>query len=488
MAQVLLTSEVTDDQRDCLLTLRNSGTHLLALLNDLLDISQIEAGHLKLVQDEFDLQGTARDVVDVLSKEAEKKGIRMGFDTMIAAQSTFVGDSDRVRQIVFNLLGNSVKFTGEGGSVTLRMAAETRDNGKDGVLIEVIDTGVGMTPDQKKIIFQEFTQASVETRNKYGGTGLGLAISLKLVRAMEGTLDVESQVGKGSTFSVWLPGLMGPGPSIETGTAKDGSWSVLLYEPKGKNALLNCATAAGLNAVKYETRAKLERAVEGDTNSAVLLDRPDNLGSDNEKYDEHFDDTLSRTKRKVVILGREHPWVRKLNRNRLVSFPAFPTSDELLGAVVGGKTMVIGVPEEDTPSPQLSREASRREIRDLRVLVAEDNPVNQKVIMRLLRPFPCEVILAGNGKEAVQLAAEHELDLIFMDCLMPEMDGLEATKVIRSTGATMPIFAVTANASTDDRDACLASGMTGFLTKPIRTELLGKVIAECRSSLACPAK
>jgi len=472
MAQVLLTSDLTDDQRDCLVTLRNSGTHLLALLNDLLDISQIEAGRLDLINENFDIQGTARVVVDVLCKEAGDKGLLMKFESTLPPGSTFLGDSDRVRQIIFNLLGNSVKFTSS-GHVAISLQREVRGS-EDGVLIKVTDTGVGMTPEQQQIVFQEFTQANTQTRRKFGGTGLGLCITRKLSAKMNGTIELESEYGKGSTFRVWLPGLEVP-KSDSKGTTGD---SVIIYEPDGKDSLLECAKAAGLSPTRLTKKMELESVVKsGPRNLTVVLDRPYVNDAEESSYSKTLDEALKINGAKIVTIGRHHPWVKVVEKRSLRILPTFFTSDELKDAITDDPKTTEA--EEPEPEETLSIDNGR----NLRVLVAEDNPVNQKVILRLLRPLPCEVIIAGNGEEAVRLASEHELDLILMDCQMPIMDGTEATKIIREAGSTIPIVAVTANASTADRDECLACGMTGFLTKPIRMEQLKKVVHDCRNSL-----
>jgi CheY-like chemotaxis protein/anti-sigma regulatory factor (Ser/Thr protein kinase) len=395
-----------------------------------------------------------------MRQETNSKGLAVTFDTSVPAGAVFTGDSERLRQVVFNLLGNAVKFTSEG---IVGLKIEPRENnGVSGISIHVYDTGVGMNPEQQKLVFEEFTQANNEIRRKYGGTGLGLSICRKLVRAMQGNLSLESEVDKGSTFSLWIPGLQNP----EETKSDSPHPSVGLYDtrcPTAVQTLANGIKAAGRNVVTYSDAEQMKDLVGREKTQTIVVARQTEGEDINAWLLEFLKQDVSR---RLIAVGGSRRLMREFSPDQVIDVPDFPTSDELDAALAAKKRQ----------KKPFRKHSSQEDAQILQVLIVEDNLINQKVMTKFLTRFPCEVMVANNGQEAVDLVSRiNNLDLIFMDCQMPIMDGMEATKIIRANGNHIPILALTANASTSDRDECLEAGMDGFLTKPVSMESIAKV-------------
>jgi PAS domain S-box-containing protein len=405
MAQSLMASSLTDEQREDLLTLQNAGTHLLSLVNDLLDFSRIEAGHLVLEKETFNIQETVTSVLDVQLGDADRKGIELIYDTKIPPGSRFEGDSDRVRQIVFNLVGNALKFTDE-GSIEVLLEPEERD-AIIGVAIHVTDTGIGMTADQQKDIFADFTQADSGTRRKYGGSGLGLSICKKLVNAMKGTMAVQSDSNRGSKFSVWIPGLT-IAHSNEVISWCSPLDPIDMYQAEGTHLLARCLERLGCVVRRYQREDEFLSAI-ADNKSFVVLGRK---SAQNAKLMELL--AQKKDSIRIIVVGR-------CSRAILGTFPAdhrplvlphFPTSDEVLSALSGRILLCRHV--DDTAADLIGNTTDE----PLRVLIAEDNRVNQKVLLRLLSRLPCTSTIVSDGSEAVKACEQRQFDLILMDYCM----------------------------------------------------------------------
>ena len=468
MAEVLQNTKLTEDQQDCVATLSNSGKHLLSLINDILDFSQIEAGLVAITNSDFSVQETVREVVNALQLGAKSKGIAITFDTSISPGAKFLSDPERTRQIVFNLVGNAVKFTSE-GTVNVSLSVEERD-GLHGVRVAVQDTGCGMAKENLVRIFEDFTQASCEVRNKYGGSGLGLSISKKLVAAMGGTIEVDSELHIGSTFTVWLPGIV-PQTLWHVSPGQANS-KVLLYEnqpPKeegedtDRGSLAHAIRATGRTVTKVSNLELFEEAFKKMPSQKVVCSLEEN-DSDMAELLFKFNPSM------LIDVGRNlDPDDEKWQSRKLISLPPFPTTDEMDKAFNN----------QSTAKPVFSRDYALSKLgRDLRILLAEDNPINVKVMRRLLSRYPCKVEVACNGTEAIEKAKSGGTwDLILMDMLMPECDGVDATRQIRTFDTRTHIVALTANATTEDRDNCLASGMNDFMSKPVSIDTLGRTLA-----------
>jgi len=358
MAQLLLHTPLSDEQATRVQMLRKSGESLLRIINDVLDFSKIEAGKLSIESHPFDLCAVLEEVRETLASAADVVGPTLAVEIDPLCPRHVMGDAGRIRQVLFNLVGNAIKFTDRG---EVRVSASvSNEAGVTGVRLCVTDTGIGIAPETLQRLFAPFTQADATTTRKRGGTGLGLVISRKLCEMMGGTLSVTSAVGQGSTFWVTLP--LAPAPDRGDGTT-------VRTTPSGANG-------------------------------------------------------------------------------------AVPPAD----------------PHSTDP-------------RGVRVLVAEDNMINQVVAVSLLAHLGCTVDVAADGREAVRRWSEGAYDLIFMDCQMPEMDGMEATRAIRASereGSRIPIVALTANAMSDDREACLAAGMDDHISKPVSEEALLGALALAR--------
>jgi two-component system, sensor histidine kinase and response regulator len=344
-----------------------------------------------------------------------------------------------------------------------------------------------MTKDQQGLIFDQFRQASNEIRRKYGGSGLGLSISKKLVAAMSGTLTVESELDRGSTFTMWLPDNIDPGdqprahPLVST---------VLLYEAPiladntSKTFLSSGIKAAGRDVHHVWEAELLESAFDKfSPDTIVVATRPNSR-------DSALDDVLSFLRTvldrnpALLVIGIDKSLSKwdvsgNFKAKQICRLPLFPTSNEFKEAFDTRR-----LKESPTLAKHIEEVASNCRMNPLRVLVAEDIVINQKVIVKLLSRLPCTVDIANDGAEAVELAGMHKYDLILMDCVMPVVDGLEATRIIRRRDKTTPIVALTANATTDDRRTCLQAGCSDFMPKPVSFDLLCTIFAKISKNSA----
>ncbi|QQP88644.1 response regulator [Skermanella sp. TT6] len=494
MTGLLLDTALTGDQRYYAETIRESGEALLAIINDILDFSKIEAGHLELEEAEFSILDEAEAVVELLAPRALSKGIEIVSFVPPRLHRLVRGDPGRLRQILLNLVGNAVKFT-EKGVVSLQVidlagpGPESGDHGAGevaGVRFVVDDTGIGIPPEAMGRLFRHFSQVDSTTSRRYGGTGLGLVISKRLVDLMGGTIGVESTVGRGSTFWFELP-------LPRTGlvpAARQADWSVLAgrrvlivddtavnrdvmarqLAPWGVDTRTAVSAADGLMILRQASRA-------GQPLDAVLLDHnmPEMSGID------------------LLAILRADPRLRDLKVILCSSSGVGSLKDELVGVVVDGLlhkplrhatlltrlAELLGGAAPDGPDPAAAPAETAAPARRLRILVAEDNQVNQQVATGLITRLGHRVDIAANGREAVEAICNLPYDLVLMDVQMPEMDGYEATAAIRRLKggrAEVPIIAMTANAMEGDPQKCLAAGMDDYLPKPVDRRKLANAI------------
>jgi two-component system, sensor histidine kinase and response regulator len=484
MTGLLLDTPLSAEQRTFVETVRASGEALLSIINDILDFSKIEAGRLTLETVDYSLRGVVDDTLDLLSERANSRGIELVSFVPRGVPDGIRGDPARVRQILTNLVSNAVKFT-ERGSVTVHVHADPPAAGDPMIRWEVRDTGIGLSPEQQDRLFQAFSQADSSTTRKYGGTGLGLAICRQLVELMGGQIGVESELGVGSTFWFTLPlqlaaertyGPLDPDPAL-------AGVRVLLVEahPTARAALLDQLDAWGLDVTVSEESADAfirlgDAARAGKPLRLVILDG-------------HLQETDG------LELARALGELDELSATKLILLTGLMERNLAAAAREAGIAAVITKPVRHHALHQalylaLGLGVSARDpgaMRDLmpapdarpraraRVLLAEDNPVNQKVATRMLENLGHLVDVVGNGLEAVNAARQLPYDIILMDCQMPEMDGYGATMEIRRLeGAARhtPIVAMTANAMPGDRERCLAIGMDDYVSKPIRVKEL----------------
>jgi CheY-like chemotaxis protein len=480
MSGLLLDTPLTEDQRDFATTIRDSGDSLLTIINDILDFSKIEAGRMDIERHPFDLRECVESAMDLIGPRAAEKHLDIAYVFEGEVPAALDGDVTRLRQILLNLLSNSVKFTDK-GEVVLSVRAEGDEQTGDGSLLHftVRDTGIGLSAAGLSRLFQKFSQADSGTTRKYGGTGLGLAISKLLAELMGGTMWAESAgPGLGSTFHFTMRCVPAELPQ---GQRRD----FLGQQPQlaGKRILVVDDNATNRRILALQT-AKWGMVVQ-DTEfpeQALLMLKAE--GYDLAIVDMHMPGMDGAAlAQKIREAGHKLPLVLFSSLGRKEA------SDSLFTATLAKPlrqsqlfdTLVSLLAHEDTPkaAPTTAKprmDAQMAERHPLRILLAEDNVVNQKLALRLLQQMGYRADVASNGIEAVECVARQPYDVVLMDVQMPEMDGLEATRRIVArwpSPAKRPrIVAMTANAMQGDREKCLAAGMDDYVTKPIRVEAL----------------
>jgi PAS domain S-box-containing protein len=497
MTELALDTVLTPVQREYLTLVKKSADSLLTLLNDILDFSKIEAGKLELDHSSCSLRDNLGDVLHTLALRAHKKGVELACVVAPDVPDSLVGDPVRLRQVLINLVGNAIKFTDE-GEVLVRVAVRTRRGDDVALHIAVSDTGIGIPADQQRQIFEPFSQGDNSLTRKYEGTGLGLAISARLVEMMGGLLRVESEVGKGSTFhfDAWFR--LGQEPAEVLWPAepeKLRGLPVLVVDDNSTNRriLAEMVSHWGMQPSVAESGPMaldlLDQARQaGRPFAVILLDArmPEMHGL------------------RVAELIRSRPEEKGAIILLLSSASAPGDADpsRVLGVAA---CLVKPIKQADlrsailsalgTPVPAAAAENGRalaqpsRPRRQLRVLVAEDNPVNQRLAAIQLQKQGHTVALASSGTEALVALERQPVDLVLMDLQMPGMDGLEATRRIRQregAGPHIPIIAITAYAMKGDRERCLAAGMNGYLIKPVRGEDLLRALEAAIPAAAEP--
>jgi PAS domain S-box-containing protein len=498
MTGLLLDTGLTPEQREYAETVRSSGEALLAIINDILDFSKIEAGQLNLELTDFDVRRSVEEVVDLFAAQARAKGLELASLVYQDVPSVLRGDPGRLRQILTNLVGNALKFT-EHGEVVVR--AHLLEETDETVLLRcaVMDTGIGMTPEQQTQLFQPFRQADSSTTRKYGGTGLGLAICKRLVELMGGEIGIESAPGQGSTF--WFTARLG---SSTTAPLADPAAADL----RGKRVLVVDDNATSRQIVHYQVLSWGMRngmAVDGQSALAELRDAqhggtPYDVaildmampGMDGLELAQAIKADPALAAIKVVMLTSISPGERGVDEATWqAAIDAFLTkpvrSSQLYNSLVrvlsgsgGQRTHTTDVTARGGAGPSGARCPDQRRGR---VLVVEDNAVNQRVAVRMLETRGYRVDAVANGREAVDTLAHIPYDLVLMDCQMPEMDGYAATAEIRrreraqgTAARRTPIIAMTANALKGDAEKCLAAGMDDYLPKPLTAQHLEAIL------------
>jgi CheY-like chemotaxis protein len=478
---------------------KSSADSLLLLLNDILDFSKIEAGKLDFETIDFRLRDTLDDTLKTLGVQAQKKGLELACSVLHDVPDGLRGDPTRFRQIVVNLLGNAVKFTSQGEVV---IVVQTQDVSEEEVVLHfaVRDTGVGIPLEKQQVVFEAFTQTDSSTTRKYGGSGLGLAISSRLINRLGGKIWVESQPGRGSTFHFTarfqLQKLSSRRYAPLAAEALRGT-PVLVVDDNATNRRILQemllawkmkpeSTESGSEAINILKRAD----AEGSPFSLILLDAqmPDMDGFSTVKRIKQ-DERLAKS---AVIMLTSAGFRGDSARCRELGIDGYLTKPIKRSDLLEAIKLVLGSETGHEASTSLVTLHSLREQRArLKILLAEDNRVNQVLAVRLLEKRGHEVTVAGNGLEALEALDQQVFDLVLMDIQMPEMDGFEATAAIRKgemkSGKHIPIVAMTAHAMAGDRERCLEGGMDDYITKPIRLELLLDALRRC-SLLAATEK
>ena len=494
-------TDLTEHQKDYLRTIESSAKHLLAIINNILDFSKLEAGRLSFEKIPFSLRDTVYDTVNLLLPTVYEKNIDLSVDIDSGVPDLVVGDPLRLQQILTNILGNAVKFTNQ-GSVTLTMSSSGLVSPNSEILIEaqVSDTGIGISPSQLKTIFRPFTQANASISRTFGGTGLGLVITAKLLSKMGGSITVKSNIGKGSRFSMSIPLATAPVEAERIALpARLAECQVLLVDRDdwSRISYANMLSSIGASPIAVQDPDSIPSIASGRPAAAVISlcttsPVPELRG---------IAALLPRGIPVIALLNSQDNTVieelRKTGASAVLPKPARVTA--LRNALASAAQKKDGTSAGSVAAPQAEdthhaaaapakdagteRKAPAADLIPCRVLAADDNPANLKLMSIMLSAIVTGPVMAASGEEAVSIAGERKLDLILMDIQMPVMDGVSAMKAIRSGGgpnADTPVIAVTALAIPEERQRLLDLGMNGFLTKPVEEESLLEIVKAAR--------
>ncbi len=477
MTGLLLDTKLDKEQHEFVDTIRTSGSHLLSIINDILDFSRLDGGVIEFEHYAFDVRTCIEESLELVAPMAAEKGIELCLVAQPQIFSSIMGDAGRLRQVLVNFVGNAIKFT-EKGEVIVRFEQEPLDGGQLRLHFSIADTGIGISPEQLPRLFKPFGQADASTTRKFGGTGLGLVISKQIIERMGGTLSVESTLGKGSTFSFSIVAFVVPDRVTEHHAAP---------ALRGKYVLIvdDSATSRRILRAELESRGMVvDEAAGGRAALGKLQEREFDAIVIDYHMPEMDGGMLAKEIRKspqyaavpLVLLSSlgmakesgppELFDVRLTKPVRIAQLEAnlvLLLSEERIGAAPASK---ISDPGETATNP-------------LRILLAEDNPVNQRVAMLILRKLGYRADVVGNGLEVVAAVERQQYDVVLMDVQMPEMDGIEATKAIRRkipTDKRPRIIAMTAHAMAGDRERCMEAGMDDYLNKPIEIGALGSAL------------
>src|SRR6266566_1043460 len=474
--ELVLDTELGAEQRRALELVRTSSEALLTILNDILDYSKIEAEHLELESIPFDLPKVVHATATLLAVRAREKHLELTVDVPPDVPQMVRGDPTRLRQVLMNLIGNAIKFT-EQGEVDVSATVVQRDGDGAAVQFRVRDTGIGISEQQLGSIFQEFTQADASMTRRYGGTGLGLAISRRLVALMGGELAVTSDAGRGSEFSFALtfPLEAGAQATARAAVSLGGRRLLVVDDNETNRRIVRDMLGAEGMAVHEASRADagleaLRRAARARTPyDLAILDAqmPDQDGFELATAI-RADRALKETRLLILTSAGQRGDGERCRQLGIQAYLTKPIARADLVEAVG--TVLAGTASAPGAADLVTRHSIAESRHALRVLLAEDNPVNQQVATAMLLKRGHHVDVASNGREAVDAVAREPYDVILMDIQMPEMDGFEATEMIRGLpqGRTLPIIALTAHALSGERERCLARGMSGYLAKPFK--------------------
>ena len=492
MTDLLLDTHLDPHQQEYAETIRSSGASLLTLINDILDLSKVEAGKMELEPMPCDLQVILHNVLDLFMAKAQQKGIYLALRYRLNVPTAIIGDAGRIRQIFLNLVSNAVKFT-ESGYVLIDV-----NYIESQISIQITDTGCGVPVDKQQLIFEKFTQADSSTTRRFGGTGLGLAISLELTRLMNGLIELTSTPGNGSTFTVTLPLTVQAAAIAPEPLPALADLRVLVIDSAEirRSITQEVLQSSGIRCQAWtewhSVRKMMERAeASADPYRFVLLtlSKPEPeicVEIRSLVNDKRYPDTAFVLLSSPATLSYAESW-KESGFSAFISLPLRQTEMlQILNKLAGmskAEQQCTLLTRHQLPSRILVPEVSSLIANfALRILLAEDNLVNQKVASRFLQKLGCRVDIAVNGLEAVRKWESTSYDLIFMDCQMPEMDGFEAVGRIRQLeqdsprGTRIPIVALTANALVGDRERCLAAGMDDYLSKPVKIDNLRRVL------------
>ena len=493
MTDLVMDTELAPEQRECLNTVKTSADSLLVVINDILDFSKMEGGKIDLEMIDFDLRDHFEETVKMLALSADQKGLELLCEIDSGVPEVMRGDSNRLRQIVVNLVGNAIKFT-DAGEVALTAFVEA-EIGDDRILhVAVADTGIGIAPGKQEVIFQEFAQADSTMRRRFGGAGLGLAISSRLVKAMGGKIWVESEVGRGTTMHFTVRLSISDSNIVRTAILVSPeilrNVRVLVVDDNRTNRHI-------LEGVltRWEMRPTLAASGEGalellarardawDPFELILTDmHMPNMDGFTLIERIHGGSNASAATIMMLTSAGHHGDAMRCHQLGIAAYLLKPVRQSALREAI---VRTLGAQRCQVSAPLVTRYALAENddpTMALRVLVVDDNHVNRLVAKRIIEKKGHEVIVASSGREALGTLDKERFDIVLMDLQMPEMDGFEVTAAIReserATGLHQPVIALTAHALESDRERCLAAGMDGYLSKPIRPDEINSLLDE----------
>ena len=490
MTDLALETELTREQRGYLNTVKFSADSLLTVINDILDFSKIEAGKIDLECIAFDLRECIENALKSLALRADEKGLELLCDISADVPEIVSGDPGRLRQVIINLIGNALKFTSV-GEVTLRVTVPSQEPGEERLQFTVSDTGIGIAADKLDTIFDSFSQADTSTTRRYGGTGLGLTISKRLIALMHGRIWVESALGVGSDFHfvAKLPKAEAPDHPVQPGSAAmlAGVKTLIIDDNKTNRRILE--------GLLRRWGLIVESAADGES-ALLLLEQANSAGTpfrlvvtdmhmpnmDGFMVVQQMRNNPALAPSTVMMLssGGQHGDASRCQRMGISAYLMKPVRRNELQEAIARALGATTQSEQPTMITEETLQAERSAHSFLKILLAEDNEVNQKLAVRLLEKRGHKVVVAGHGREAIEALERQVFDLVLMDIQMPEMDGIEATQYIRKTeevtGRHQPIIAMTALVMKGDRERCLSARMDGYLSKPIRPQELDAIL------------
>jgi signal transduction histidine kinase/CheY-like chemotaxis protein len=492
MSELVLETNLSREQRESLNIVKGCADSLLTIINDILDFSKIEAGHLEMDLIGFNLRDLVEETEQALALRAHQKGLELLCEIRPEVPESLMGDPLRIRQILMNLAGNAIKFT-DSGEVSIEVGIDDQSEGQMGVHIRVRDTGIGVPEEKQSLIFDAFSQVDGSTTRKYGGTGLGLTISACLAKAMGGRIWVESKLGQGSCFHftarLGITSESTEDPMSETMLA---GVRVLIADDNATNrrVLSDLARIWGMTASTAESGpdalSQMRQACQAGQPFRLLVTDVHMPEMDGFQLAEQVKGAPHLANAVIVMLtsGEREGDVQRSRRLGITSYLTKPVRrSELFKALNKALTNESTIQKVSVPIwPARHKSRKRSDVVPVRVLLAEDNPVNQRVARCILENAGHAVVVAGNGQEALAVLRRQTFDVALMDVQMPEVDGFEATAAIRESelGSErhLPIIAMTAHAMKGDRERCIAAGMDGYISKPISGSDLLKMVSK----------
>jgi len=486
LTEVLDETPLAKDQKEFVSMIRESSNNLRVIVNDILDVSKINAGKMELESIDFDLFTKVESSVGVFTPKIDEKGIQLNLYTDPKIPRHVMGDPTRLSQVIINLVSNALKFTDTGGQITISTDFIEQNDDRVSFKISVTDSGIGLTEEQQEKIFEAYSQAEASTARKAGGTGLGLTISSKIIQSMGGTLEVKSELGKGATFFFVLTLPVSENRAKETYLDYSGvSVGVVLSDAHEND---QCDSILKKYVENYDAAyARYDKKeIFSSASDLVLIDH--------QSVDEEMLEKLSElSATRVLLTSSAQQTALDKERKIFDEVVYMPVTLERIADLLQITKGYSGIPEireEEELSKALGKEALKEEVpaeeesssEKYHVLVAEDNPINQKLIKIVLEKLGLEVTLVDNGEKALQARIDGKYDMIFMDIQMPVMGGVESTHSIlayeKDKGLEhTPIIALTANALPGDREKYIAEGMDDYATKPLDVKVLEGLIA-----------